>query len=491
MRYYGDFRRYHAVGGKLEPLCAPGSRFATEDAELAASLYVARAQAYAARQVAQAEAAEAATAAAAGFAARPAASRHAPVRLRAMIELHLERKGAGRAGRRPSTVKRDRAALAHVLGYFGNCRLAEITTERLELYVAHREQQPGLRPDTFVAAATIRNELHAISNLFRRAIALHLASENPVAAMMEKPRLPVEEAAFLTGPDAGRLLNAAAALDAEVQRAREAVCRQQRHRPDGATGRRGRRCAGEPLRSKARPARDPSPGGRQTSADAPQPRASAPSNVARQYAWVEVVLAVLLYTGGRIAEVLGLLVEDVDFVHGWIHFRPNQYRQLKRDRHRRAVELWPPLAALLRRYLAAAGIRQGLLFPGRDGAMMRKFSAQLDRAVARARITCGRRITPHTLRHTYATMLLQTLVPTASGGWAVRSSFDVSRKLGHQKSTLVDSLYGHVVPAPRYTETLTYEPYRLQVLDADAAWDDLPIAPDDLSVPRYAAPADG
>jgi hypothetical protein len=37
-RAYADFRDYADVGGKLEPLIAPGERFATTDSDVAAKL---------------------------------------------------------------------------------------------------------------------------------------------------------------------------------------------------------------------------------------------------------------------------------------------------------------------------------------------------------------------------------------------------------------------------------------------------------------------
>lgn len=60
----------------------------------------------------------------------------------------------------------------------------------------------------------------------------------------------------------------------------------------------------------------------------------------------------------------------------------------------------------------------------------------------------------------FATKLLQTLVRTDSGHLAIRSSFDVARRLGHRSSALVDSIYGHLVPNLQFRETVSYEESR-------------------------------
>lgn len=427
---YGDFRQFADVGGRVEPLRAPGERYATSDPATAARLYAERIALYQARR----------DAAALGRSAELVAPAQIP-RFAEMVELHLARKAAPRSGIRASTIRRDRINLRVLQRHLGNCRLDELTPERLDAYVLAREQEPGCRTGSRVAAHTILNELHSLSNLCRRAVAMRYLPDNPVQRMAEKPRPAASEAEFLTAEEAGRLLDAAAELDEEARRAQLAARLRKEAKAAGDARRNARARA---LRREA------------ARAEGTGPRHP---NVGRAYHWLEVLVATLLYTGGRLQEVAGLLVEDLDFVQMRVHFRPNQYRDLKRPRHRRKVEMWPPLAALLRHYLRVTGRKTGLLFPGQKGGPMPGIHKQLARCFHRAKLT-GRRLSPHALRHTYATMLLQTMVPTVEGGYAVRSSFDVARRLGHQSSALVDAVYGHLVTAPRYARTLTYEPYR-------------------------------
>lgn len=440
---YGDFRTYADVGGAVEPLRAPGARTATSDLAEAAQLYSARVAALEALRAAKQVVVPTPPLVGAPVAAVPRAASGAPgaspMRFAAMAELHLERKGAKRSGRRASTVARDRSALKRLVRTFGDCPLSDITPQRLDEYVLAREKEPGRRKGTTVSARSIRNELHALSSMFRRAVALGHASQNPVAVMTEKPGVPDAEAEFLTEEEAGRLLDAAVELDDETRRARKAAELRKAARRYG-DGRRDRRA-------------------RVLLAQARREREGLPSNpsAGRSYPILEVVFAALLYTGGRISEVLGLLVEDIDFERRRVRFRPNRYRRLKRDRHCRDVELWPPLELLLRHYLARTGLTTGLLFPSRKGGMIPHFNRRLARCLRHAKLGAGRRISPHTLRHTYTAHLLQTLVPTQGGPPAVRPVFEVARRLGHRSSVLVDAVYGHLVPTPRYRETLSYE----------------------------------
>jgi integrase len=63
------------------------------------------------------------------------------------------------------------------------------------------------------------------------------------------------------------------------------------------------------------------------------------------------LIATLLLTGGRPAEVLGLEIDDVNPKRRTVTFRRNQWRRLKTARSARTVQLWPQLEEILRAYL--------------------------------------------------------------------------------------------------------------------------------------------
>ena len=453
--YYGDLRAYADVGGGLEALKAPGAKGATQDFAEASALYAAREAFYRAER-----AARAAGAASTGAAA-PATE---PVRLGPFLAEHLRWKAA-RPHVRRGTIARDEHCAKALIQRLGNPPITAVTPAVLEAYVERRAQEPGVRRGKTVAARSIRAELHTLSHAMRRAVMLGLIPSNPVRLMMSKPPIPTEEAVYLTDEEAARLLAAAAEEDAytatfletlaERRAARDAE-RADRDRRRAEQAALGRRIRGRPPRRTvtAAGAAHPPSGG---SASACQAAASIDDRVPFAHA----LLATYLYTGGRSEEVRGLLVRDIDFVRERVHIRHNTWRKLKRDHHERSVQLWPALAEVLRAHVAVLGIAgDDLLFPSpATGRMLDRPGKVLARCLERARLSerhTSRRVTPHSLRHTFATALLQTLVPIAGGGWAVRSSFDVAKQLGHRSSKLVDDTYGHAVDAPVYREELRY-----------------------------------
>jgi site-specific recombinase XerD len=116
------------------------------------------------------------------------------------------------------------------------------------------------------------------------------------------------------------------------------------------------------------------------------------------------IVLVAYGTGLRINEALGLRVEDIDSHAGVIHVR-----HAKRNRDR-DVMLPPALLRELRAYWRIRRPSGSELFPGQAGpgtTLTRKaVSRALKIAVARAGIR-NRKVSPHTLRHSFATHLLE------------------------------------------------------------------------------------
>jgi len=120
------------------------------------------------------------------------------------------------------------------------------------------------------------------------------------------------------------------------------------------------------------------------------------------------LLTLAYNTGARVSELVGIQVGDLEFdgtpsvrLHG-------------KGRKQRTVPLWKETAAELRRWLYISGLqRDQPLLPNRWGKPMTRsnLAGRLENAVRLATPTCpslhGRRISPHTLRHTTAMHLLQ------------------------------------------------------------------------------------
>lgn len=122
----------------------------------------------------------------------------------------------------------------------------------------------------------------------------------------------------------------------------------------------------------------------------------------------QVLLATLYNTGARVSEVVALTASD--FAAGpaaTLHLRG-------KGRKARRVPLWKSTAQRLSRWLAEhPGAPDRPLFPNRAGQAMTRSGVafRLRLAVQHASTACpslrGRRISPHTLRHTTAMHLLQ------------------------------------------------------------------------------------
>jgi integrase/recombinase XerC len=111
------------------------------------------------------------------------------------------------------------------------------------------------------------------------------------------------------------------------------------------------------------------------------------------------VLEVLYASGVRVAELAGLDVEDVDLREGSV-------RVLGKGRKERVVPLGTKAVAALRAHLGPREGGRGPLFPNaRGGRLTVRTLHRVVRARARAAGLAGR-VTPHTLRHTFATHLL-------------------------------------------------------------------------------------
>jgi site-specific recombinase XerD len=141
-------------------------------------------------------------------------------------------------------------------------------------------------------------------------------------------------------------------------------------------------------------------------------------------------LVMLLYSSGlRVSEVVRLRPEDLDGDRGLIRIRSGKG---KKDRYtllsRRALE------AVERHLLFHDSPSGPWLFPGeRQGRHLSTRSVQ--KMVSRARVRAGirKRVTPHTLRHSFATHLLE-------GGTDLRY---IQELLGHASSRTTE-IYTHV-----------------------------------------------
>jgi integrase/recombinase XerD len=122
-----------------------------------------------------------------------------------------------------------------------------------------------------------------------------------------------------------------------------------------------------------------------------------------------VLLATLYNTGARVSEITGLRIEDV------LIDRASAVHLHGKGRKERVVPLWKTTAAQLRAWIPRIDPSPAApVFPNRAGARLSRAGVanRLGVALAIASKRCpslvGRRISPHTLRHTTAMHLLQS-----------------------------------------------------------------------------------
>lgn len=319
--WYADFRDYRDAGGGREAMVPEGERMATQDRDEANALATARLEELKELRKNGGE----------------PETEPGDVLLVEYAKRHLSLKEA--EGDRPATVDRNERAIRTVLKHWGtDTGLSDVTSKRVADYIAYRGRH--------VANQTLLHEIHAMSNLFRRAVTEGRALFNPFDRdhLFKKPEVRRKEAVWLEIGEAGRLIDCAAAEDADAH-----------------------------------------------------PRA---------FPHLCPIVATTLLTGARWGEVSGLEVADVDLEAGHVCIRPNRWRKLKSRHAPRRVPLWPQLEQILREYLAKRSDLDGLLFPAEGGGRLSDLRTGLGNAVEAANIE--KHVTWHTLRHTYAAARLQT-----------------------------------------------------------------------------------
>jgi len=152
-----------------------------------------------------------------------------------------------------------------------------------------------------------------------------------------------------------------------------------------------------------------------------------------------LALNLLVYTGMRVSELASLRCEDVDLENGLV-------RVLGKGGKERVLVAPPHILPLLRRRVEALG-GSGPLFPSPIDPSKPISYVTLERMLRRLARHAGlrRRITPHMLRHYFATAMLQA-------GLDIR---EVQELLGHS-SLSTTQVYTHV----------SRERLRLKVMDA-------------------------
>lgn len=154
----------------------------------------------------------------------------------------------------------------------------------------------------------------------------------------------------------------------------------------------------------------------------------------RYYRRDQALLAVMYATGCRVSEVVGLRLQDVQLTESYCRCTGKGNKQ-------RMVSLNPVATEAIQKYLdieradlvTVAGTDDGRLFLTRSGRPMNRETVWALVQRYAARVGCSHEVSPHTLRHSFATHLL-------AGGADIRA---LQEMLGHS-SIRTTQIYTHV-----------------------------------------------
>jgi integrase len=163
------------------------------------------------------------------------------------------------------------------------------------------------------------------------------------------------------------------------------------------------------------------------------------------------VMAVMVFSGLRMAETLAVRWQDIDFEAGFIRVRwqldlKRGLVELKTESGSRDVVLMPQLAKLLRAHRMASRRKAttDFVFPSPDGRGrdQRSTSRGIQRALKRAGLE-GEGLSAHAFRHTFASLLIIGLK---------LDPVTVSKQLGHANPATTLRVYAHLFDQARHAD---------------------------------------
>jgi len=169
--------------------------------------------------------------------------------------------------------------------------------------------------------------------------------------------------------------------------------------------------------------------------------------------WAVELATTLFYTGGRLSEITGLLVSDIDFTQRRVIIREREEDEhdVKTEGSQRESPLWPRLARVLEASLAQIPRNpNGLLFPApgteglplADQRPMQRLRGTLQSAAKRAKLT--KPIGHKTARHSYVSGRQEMLELDVLGVERPVPTSYIAREVGHTTEDQIRKTYGHL-----------------------------------------------
>ncbi len=153
-------------------------------------------------------------------------------------------------------------------------------------------------------------------------------------------------------------------------------------------------------------------------------------NAARDNLRDLTIISFIIYTGVRVNELTNIRTSDIDFYQSTV-------RVIGKGDKERIIPIAEELLNLIKKYLQSRKIKGGYLFLNRFGEKLSSLSIQIMVKKYAQSADIKKHITPHKLRHTFATLALESGVsPITISELLGHSSLNTTMKYTHVTSRL-------------------------------------------------------
>jgi site-specific recombinase XerD len=151
------------------------------------------------------------------------------------------------------------------------------------------------------------------------------------------------------------------------------------------------------------------------------------------------IISFILYTGVRVNELVNIKTYDIDL-------QQNIVRVKGKGDKERIIPIAKPLSALLKKYLSERRHKGKYLFESRFNEKLTPLSVQLLVKKYAKKAHINKHITPHKLRHTFATLALESGVsPITISELLGHSSLNTTMKYTHVTNKLTEDAVSKII----------------------------------------------
>lgn len=151
------------------------------------------------------------------------------------------------------------------------------------------------------------------------------------------------------------------------------------------------------------------------------------------------IISFIIYTGVRVNELVNIKTYDIDLQQNIVRVRG------KGDKER-IIPIAKPLSTLLKRYLSSRRYKGKYLFTSKFNEKLTPLSIQLIVKKYAKKAGINKRITPHKLRHTFATLALESGVsPITISELLGHSSLNTTMKYTHVTNKLTEDAVSKII----------------------------------------------